>query len=72
MCSDLPSPTFQSASTLSAPSKYIGTSINLKFCLPFPFYYILFLPFKSLPPPLLLKSTEMGTVASGEWYLYLG
>lgn len=48
MCSDLPSPTFQSAGTLAAPCKYTGTGINLKFCLPFPFYYIL--------PPYPLKA----------------
>jgi len=48
ICSDLPSPTFQSAGTLAAPCKYIGTGINLEFCLPFPFYYIL--------PPYPLKA----------------
>lgn len=48
MCSDLPSPTFQSAGTLTAPCEYIGTGINLKFCLPSPFYCIL--------PPYPLKT----------------
>lgn len=40
MCSHLPSPTFQSADTLAAPCIYTGTGINLKSCLPFPFYVL--------------------------------